>query len=118
MAGLRIYKGAQRTIFTFYTKRSLRQAVIIAWLAAISSATSLIGFINAYPTEQSRKFLEASFGSNIGLKILLGNPSSIDTVGGFVVWRTSGILVIIGSIWALMLATKLLGARSNLAERN
>ena len=91
----------------FYAKKNMRQAVIIAYLGALMSASSFIGFINGYPTELARQQLAASFGNNVGLKVLLGTPHEIQTVGGFVAWRTLGVLILIGAIWGLMLTTRL-----------
>ncbi len=94
-------------ITKFYAKKNMRQALVIAYLGALMAASSFIGFINGYPTELSRQQLADSFGNNIGLKVLLGTPHAIETVGGFVSWRSLGMLILIGSIWGLMLATRL-----------
>lgn len=104
---VRLIHGSRRVALQFYVRQNIRQTVIIAWVAAIAAASSLVGFINAYPDEASRQAFVASFTGNTGLKLLLGATHDIASVGGFVAWRTLGILVLIGSIWGLMVSTKL-----------
>lgn len=106
-AKVRKYGLAKLVPLTFYLRQNMRQTLIIAWIAAIAAASSLVGFINAYPDEASRQAFVASFTGNTGLKLLLGTPHDIASVGGFVAWRVLAILVLIGGIWGLMLATRL-----------
>lgn len=96
-----------RVALRFYLRQNIRQTAVIAWVAAISAASSLIGFINTYPEEASRQAFVSTFTNNMGLKLLLGSTHDIASVGGFVAWRALGILVLIGSIWGLMLSTRL-----------
>lgn len=106
-SALRSYGRPKIVAFGFYMRQNMRQALIVGMIAALSAATSLIGFINAYPDEVSRQTFAASLAGNTGLKLLLGSSYDIGTVGGFVAWRVLGILLLIGSIWGLMLATRL-----------
>lgn len=107
IATVKRHSGTQRIALWFYLRQNVKQTVIIAWIAAISAASSLVGFINTYPDEASRQAFVSAFTGNTGLKLLLGATHDIASVGGFVAWRTLGILVLIGSVWGLMLSTKL-----------
>jgi len=67
-----------------------------------------VGFQKSFPTTASRNALARSFGNNVGLRALLGPPHSINTAAGFTEWRCLAILSVVGPIWALLTATRLL----------
>ena len=71
-------------------------------------AASALGYASAYPTVASRTQLAESLGSNTGLAALLGPARQIDTVAGFTAWRCLGVLSMVGGIWGLLTATRLL----------
>lgn len=103
---LRYFRSPQTVIARFVARRSLRMAGLWALAFGAVVATKAVGFATAYPTAASRAKIAASFSNNIGLNALLGRPNQIDTVHGFTTWNTLGLMVIIGSIWAFLLATR------------
>lgn len=88
-------------------RRVYKGALIIGVVFGLVIFTNSDGFASAYPTQQSRVELAASLGSNTGLQAMLGQARSIDTISGFVQWRSSVSLLLIGGIWALFVATRL-----------
>ena len=68
---------------------------------------SASGYAAAYPTVAGRERLASSIGSNVGFTALLGVARHLDTVAGFTAWRTTGVLGLMGPVWALLLATRL-----------
>ena len=70
-------------------------------------AVQAAAYGNAYPTLAARERLALSLGRNAGLAALVGPARRIDTVAGFMSWRL-GVLSIIGAIWGLLIATRLL----------
>lgn len=103
---LRYFRSPQTVIGRFVAKRTSRMAAFWALVFGAIVASKAAGFAAAYPTEALRARVTASFTNNIGLNVLLGRPNHIDTVRGFTTWNTLGVMVIIGSIWAFLLATK------------
>ena len=104
---MRRFHLPQTVISRFVTRQTFRSASIWALIFGIFVAAKAIGFVKAYPTVIDRQKVAATFSNNIGIKVLLGpihNPSSI---AGYVVWNTLAIMVIIGAIWAFLLATKM-----------
>jgi ABC-2 type transport system permease protein len=66
-----------------------------------------LGFATTYPTVAQRTKLAVSL-ANPGIAALLGPARHIDTVAGFTSWRTMAVLTVVGAIWGLFLATRLL----------
>ncbi len=70
-------------------------------------AVQAAAYGTAYPTLVARERLALSLGRNAGLAALVGPARRIDTVAGFMSWRL-GVLSIIGAIWGLLIATRLM----------
>jgi ABC-2 type transport system permease protein len=71
-------------------------------------AASASGYASLYPTPAARTKLAASFGANAGLAALVGTARRLDTVAGFTAWRSLGVLSVVGAVWGLFSATRLL----------
>jgi ABC-2 type transport system permease protein len=84
----------------------MRGAAFLALVFGAFVAIKSAGYATAYSTVQARAAMSALFGNNIGLSALLGRPHDIETVTGFAVWNTLSGMIIIGSIWAFLLATR------------
>lgn len=84
----------------------MRAATFLALAFGAVVASKAVGYATAYPSAVERSKLAASFGNNVGLSALLGRPRHIDLLTGFTAWNTLGVMVIIGSIWAFLLATR------------
>lgn len=61
-----------------------------------------------YPTAADRSTLAATMGANAGLQAIFGIARQLDTVGGYVAFHAIGLLGMIGAIWGLLTATRLL----------
>lgn len=73
----------------------------LAWVAAY-------GYAAAYPTAADRRELAHSLGNNVGTRAIFGPAHHLQTVGGFTAWRSATSFVILGGVWGLLLATKIL----------
>ena len=89
-------------------RRASRAAAPIAAIFALYIAASAWGYASTYSTLGERLDLARTFGGNLGVAALLGPADHIDTVGGFTAWRCVGVLSVVGAVWALLLATRLL----------
>jgi ABC-2 type transport system permease protein len=89
------------------TKRAGRSGALwgLGFGAYVALQTSAYG--KAYPTVAARETFARSFAGNTGLAAVLGPAQHLDTVAGYMSWRL-GVLSIIGAIWGLLLATRLL----------
>ena len=65
-------------------------------------------FGQEYPTAAARAMLVTTMGSNAGLQAIFGMAYQIDTAAGYTAYHVIGVLAIIGAVWALLAATRLL----------
>lgn len=100
------FRSPGTVIGRFVARRTMRSAALWAVAFGVVVASKSAGYAAAYPSLADRSKLALSFSGNVGLEALLGIPHHIETVDGFAVWNTLGLMAIIGSIWALLLATK------------
>lgn len=106
MDNLRQLNSPQTVIGRFVARRTFRAAIIWAMVFGVFVASKAIGYAAAYPTEDVRLKLAATFQHNVGLNVIFGVPSHIESVAGFTVWNTLGVMVIIGAIWGFLTATR------------
>jgi ABC-2 type transport system permease protein len=85
-----------------------RGALVLGGAEAALLAVNIVAFVSAYPTRADRVAVARSLGSSTGITALLGEPLGIDTLTGFVQWRTTTALVLIGGIWGLLAGTRVL----------
>jgi len=102
----RQFYSPQSVIARFVARRTMKGAAFWALALGAIVASKAIGYASIYPTVQARVKLAASFTKNIGLSALFGAPHQIETVAGYTVWNTLASAMIIGSVWAFLLATK------------
>ncbi|MGN6122597.1 MAG: ABC transporter permease [Sphingomonas oligoaromativorans] len=108
MAALRRFRSPGTVIGRFVARRSVRGALGWGALLGIYTASKSLGIAKAYPTAAARAKIAHSFTGNKGLEILLGQPHRLGTISGFTAWNCVQIMLIVGSIWAFLLATKML----------
>jgi ABC-2 type transport system permease protein len=95
------------TVFgRFVARRSLKLAIIWGGVFGLLVASSALAYATAYTTDASRAKIASTFGNNIGLKVLLGAPHNLATTAGFTGWRSLGTIIIFGSIWGILTASK------------
>lgn len=93
-------------------RRSLRQVWIGAsvWALAFGAtilATSL-AYVSTFPTQAQRAQVAAATKGQVGLTVLFGSVTRIDTVGGYTEYKNYVFLTTIGALWGLLAGTRLL----------
>jgi ABC-2 type transport system permease protein len=89
-------------------RQLLRGALIWGAVFALLIVTSIFAYESTYGTAAERQELLRGIASNNGLRALFGPARAIDTVRGFLAWRTLGLLPPIAAVWGLLAATRLL----------
>lgn len=89
-------------------RRAVRSAVVWGVILGYLVYTEIRQFSIDFPTVELREQFAQSLGSNTALAAIIGPARDLDTVGGYVSWRMFGLLVILGAIWALLVATRLM----------
>jgi ABC-2 type transport system permease protein len=101
-------RRAATVIFAQSARRAIRSGVLWGAIFGLYVYASAAGYAASYPSLAARRRLATSFGANAGLAALLGPARRLETVAGFTAWRTMGVLTIVGAIWGLLLATRML----------
>lgn len=89
-------------------KRATRSGAAWGVLFGVLVLNEALGYHKNFPTVASREKFAQAFGGNAGLTAIVGAARRLDTIGGFVAWRMFGLLIIVGAIWGLLTATRLL----------
>jgi ABC-2 type transport system permease protein len=89
-------------------RKAARSGALWGLVFGIYIVSSAVGYASAYPKAAERQGLARSFGSNSAVDAIIGPAHQIGTVAGFVAWRTLGVVSIVGAVWALLTATRLL----------
>jgi ABC-2 type transport system permease protein len=100
-------RGTAAVIFMMAARRAVRSGALwgAVFGAYVFSAVAQYAAIGKTAADRTR--LAATTGTNIGLEALLGDARRIDTVAGYIEWRSVGVLCMLGAVWALLVATRL-----------
>jgi ABC-2 type transport system permease protein len=101
-------EGSQRALVAHFLRAHLR--VALAWSAAfaIVCASSITGYASAYPHAAERVRFAHSVERSGGLQAVFGLARRLDTLAGFVAWRTLAFLPLVAGIWGLLAVTRTL----------
>jgi ABC-2 type transport system permease protein len=89
-------------------RRALRSATIWGLAFGVLIYTEINGYGTNFPTQESRERFAETFGANPGLTAVTGPGRQLDTLEGFVAWRTFGLVMVLGAVWGLLAAGRLL----------
>lgn len=96
------------TVAIVVAKRAVRSAAIWGALFGVLVANEALSYHKNFPSVASRANFVHTLGSNTGMSAIIGPARHVGTIGGFVAWRVFGLLIIVGAIWGLLSATRLL----------
>ncbi|HVP02191.1 MAG TPA: ABC transporter permease subunit [Solirubrobacteraceae bacterium] len=85
-----------------------RSAVIWGVVFALTIVASAVAYRSTYGTPAEREQLLRGIARNSGFRALFGPARSVDTVGGFLAWRSLSIMPLIAGVWGLLVGTRLL----------
>ncbi len=88
--------------------RAARSGTLWGLVFGVAIASSEISYTTIYKTQAQRDALAAAYGSNKATSALFGPAPQLQTVAGFTVFKISMTLMVLGAVWGLLLATKLL----------
>lgn len=89
-------------------RQASRSGVLWGLAFGVFIVTQTLAYTSQYKTQVARDGLARAYGTNLGLNALLGQAKALNTVAGWAEWRFIGILTILGSVWGLLTATRLL----------
>ncbi len=100
------YRSPKTVIGRFVARRTVQGAVLWGLVFGLYVASKAIGFVDLYPTAIARQKIAETFSNNIGIELLLGKAPQNSSTAAYVAWNTAVVMVVIGSIWALLMAAK------------
>lgn len=103
---LHTYRLPQWVLARFVARRTAQGAILWGAVMGLYVYASTVGFTDLAPTPAGRQQFLAALAGNTGLKAMFGVPYRIDTVGGFVTWRATGVMSLVGALWGLLVATR------------
>ena len=101
-------RGAAIVVFRLTARRAVRSGVLWGYVFGLYVATQALAYASSYRTVAQRAGLAKEFGSNAGVSALVGPAHDIQTVAGFTVWKCLAVLAVVGAVWGLLTATRLL----------
>lgn len=99
---------ASTVIAGLTARRALRSGAVWGVLFGALVLNDALAYRTNFPTLASREEFARTFGHNAALAAIVGPARRLDTVGGELAWRMFGLLLIVGAIWGLLTATRLL----------
>jgi ABC-2 type transport system permease protein len=85
-----------------------RSGAVWGAVFGVTVASSAISYTTLYTSEAQRRALAAAYGANHATSALFGPAPGLDTVAGFTSFKVSMTLMILGAVWGLLTATRLL----------
>ena len=89
-------------------RRAVRSGALWGLIFGFFIFVQTHAYTSTYKTQAARDQLARAYGSNTAMNALLGSERAVNTVAGFASWRFIGILGILGSIWGLLMSTRLM----------
>lgn len=99
---------ASRALTVTTARRAARPGALWGVVFGLTIAATEAAYPSTFPTPASRAVLAASFQGNAGFEAVFGPMRQLDTVAGYTAYKTMLTLVILGAIWGLLIATRLL----------
>jgi ABC-2 type transport system permease protein len=89
-------------------KQSRRPALVWGSVVGLFTWVSAAGYAASYPDVADRLQFARTLGTNVGIRAIFGPARALETVEGFTAWRSSTPFAVLGAVWGLLLATKVL----------
>ena len=101
--------GAPATVIArSAARRAVRPGVLWGLVFGAMIASTMAAYQSTFPTPESRVNLVRSFEGNPAFEAIFGLTRRMDTVAGYTAYKTLFTLIILGAIWGLLIATRLL----------
>ena len=90
------------------SRKAMRSGLLWGVIFGLTYASSTLAYSSAYPTQADRERIAALFSTNAGLSAINGPARGLDNPAAYGVWKSLMFLMVIGAIWGLLMATRLL----------
>ena len=101
-------RRASTVVAVTSAKRAARPGVVWGLVFGVTIAATMKSYTSSFPTAASRANLLRTFQGNAAFEALFGLLRHLDTVAGYTAYKDSMTIIIVGAVWGLLIATKLL----------
>ena len=101
-------RRASRVVAVTTARRAARQGVLWGLVFGATIAASSSSYASLFPTVASRTKVALSFEGNAAWAALFGPLRRLDTVAGYTAYKSGMTVIILGAIWGLLVATRVL----------
>jgi ABC-2 type transport system permease protein len=98
--------SAASVFSSFSWRRSRVSAIVWSLILAFYTYAKVVGYAKAYSTQAQREQFAVLMAKTTGLNVIVGPANNLQSVGGYTVWATYVIMLVLGSIWAILTVTK------------
>ncbi|MGD0811324.1 MAG: ABC transporter permease subunit [Acidimicrobiales bacterium] len=99
---------ARTVVARLTAKKATRSGALWGYFFGVCVASSALTYLSSYKTPAERHRLAANFGANTAVSALFGPAHDLQTVAGFTAFKVLGFLSVVGAVWGLLAATRLL----------
>jgi ABC-2 type transport system permease protein len=99
---------ASRAIAVHTARRAARSGALWGLVFGGTVAATMSTYTSTFPTPESRANIAASVQGNAAFEAIFGITHHLDTVAGYTAYKTMFTLILLGSIWGLLFATRAL----------
>ena len=97
------------TVVAWLTARkAVRSGAVWGYVFGALIASSAVSYTRIYQTQAARDALAAAYGANKATSALFGPAPQLQTVAGFIAFKISMTLMLLGAVWGLLTSTRLL----------
>ena len=101
-------RRASRVVAVTTAKRAGRGGALWGVVFGATIAATESTYLSSFPTAASRARIALSVQGNAGFEAVFGPIRRMDTVAGYTAYKTTYSMVILGAIWGLLIATRVL----------
>jgi ABC-2 type transport system permease protein len=98
--------GSARVVAVATARRVARPALLWGLVFGSTIAATELAYFSSFPTVASRLELARTMQGNTGFEAVFGPIHDMETVAGYTQYKSMFTLVILGSIWGLLAATR------------
>jgi len=99
---------ARRAVARLTARRAVRPGALWGVVFGATAAATMSTFATTFSTEAERRAVAAAVEGNSAFEAIFGLTRHMDTVAGYTAYKTMLTLVILGAVWGLFIATKVL----------
>ena len=101
-------RKAGTVVAVMSARRASRPGAAWGVVFGLTVAATMASYKSSFPTAASRANLLRTFQGNAAFEALFGLLRHLDTVAGYTAYKDSMTLILVGAVWGLLIATKLL----------